>query len=190
MTEFELYLKLGFQHIVDLQGYDHMLFLVALTASYKLKEIRCVVILITAFTIGHSVSLALSTLNYILIPAKIIEFLIPLTILITAIQNLFHRNERQIKFQYEFSLLFGLIHGMGFSNYLKVLLGKETSIIQPLFAFNLGLEIGQLLIISVYFILLYIYHRFIYQDHRYWKMTLSALAGMIAIFLMIETRFW
>jgi len=190
MTEFELFLKLGFQHIIDLQGYDHMLFLLALSASYRIKEWKSVVILITSFTIGHSLSLALSTLNYILVPAEIIEFLIPLTILITAVQNFFPRTARQIKFHYAFSLLFGLIHGMGFSNYLKVLLGKETSIIQPLFSFNLGLEIGQLLIVSIYFILLYIYTRFICQNHRYWKMTISAIAGLIAILLMIETRFW
>lgn len=190
MTEFELYLKLGFQHIIDIQGYDHMLFLLALSASYRIRELRSVVILITSFTLGHSVSLALSTLNYILIQAEIIEFLIPLTILITAVQNFFPRTARQTKFHYGFSLLFGLIHGMGFSNYLKVLLGAETSILKPLFAFNLGLEIGQLLIVSVYFILLYLYTRFIYQDHRYWKMTLSALAGITAVFLMVETRFW
>lgn len=190
MTEFELYLKLGFQHIIDLQGYDHMLFLLALIASYSLKEMKSVIILITAFTIGHSVSLALSTLHYILVPAKIIEFLIPLTIFITAVQNFFPRNGRTTKMHYAFSLVFGLVHGMGFSNYLKILLGKETSIIQPLFAFNLGLEIGQLLIVSVYFILLYLYVRIIYQNYRYWKMALSAFAGIMAVFLMIETRFW
>ncbi len=190
MTEFELYLKLGFQHIIDLQGYDHMLFLLALSASYRIKELRSVVILITSFTIGHSVSLALSTLNYILVPAEIIEFLIPLTILITATQNFFPRTAQQTKFHYGFSLLFGLIHGMGFSNYLKVLLGAETSILKPLFAFNLGLEIGQLLIVSIYFIILYLYTRFIHQNHQYWKISLSAIAGIIAVFLMIETRFW
>lgn len=190
MTEFELYLKLGFQHIIDLQGYDHMLFLLALSASYTIKEWKSVAILITSFTLGHSVSLALSTLKYILIPANIIEFLIPVTIFLTAVQNFFPRTDRQTKFHYAFSLLFGLIHGMGFSNYLKILLGQEESILQPLFAFNLGLEIGQLLIVSIYFILLYIYTRFIYQNHRFWKITISATAGLIAIFLMIETRFW
>lgn len=190
MTEFELYLKLGFQHIIDLQGYDHMLFLLALSASYSIKEWKSVAILITSFTLGHSVSLALSTLRYIVIPAHIIEFLIPVTIFITAFQNFFPRTDRHTKFHYAFSLLFGLIHGMGFSNYLKVLLGNEVSIIKPLFAFNLGLEIGQLLIVGIYFILLYIYTRFIYQNHRFWKMTLSAAAGLIAVFLMVETRFW
>lgn len=190
MTEFELYLKLGFQHIIDLQGYDHMLFLLALSASYRIKEIKSVIVLITSFTIGHSVSLALSTLHFILVPAEIIEFLIPLTILITAVQNFFERTARQTKIHYGFSLIFGLIHGMGFSNYLKVLLGAETSILKPLFAFNLGLEVGQLLIISIYFIILYLYTRFICQNHRYWKMSLSAIAGIVAIFLMIQTRFW
>jgi hypothetical protein len=190
MTEFELYLKLGFRHIIDIQGYDHMLFLLALSASYRIKELRSVVILITSFTIGHSVSLALSTLNYILVSAKIIEFLIPLTILITAAQNFFPSTNRQIKLHYIFSLLFGLIHGMGFSNYLKVLLGLETSIVKPLFAFNIGLELGQLLIVIVYFIILYLYTRLICQNHRYWKMSLSAIAGLVAISLMVQTRFW
>lgn len=190
MTEFELYLKLGFQHIIDFQGYDHMLFLLALSASYRIKEWRSVIILITSFTLGHSVSLALSTLNYVLVPAEIIEFLIPLTILITAVQNFFPRTERQTKFHYGFSLFFGLIHGMGFSNYLKVLLGAETNILKPLFAFNVGLEIGQILIVSIYFIILYLYSRIIHQNHNVWKMALSALAGIVSVFLMIETRFW
>lgn len=190
MTEFELYLRLGFQHIIDLQGYDHMLFLIALGASYRINEIKKIVILISSFTIGHSISLALSTLHYILIPAAIIEFLIPVTILITAIQNFFPRTGKRTKYHYAISLIFGLIHGMGFSNYLKVLLGKESSILEPLFAFNLGLEIGQLLIMSFYFILLYIYSRVLHQKHAYWRMSLSALAGIIAIFLMINARFW
>ncbi|MBN2237381.1 MAG: HupE/UreJ family protein [Bacteroidales bacterium] len=190
MTEFELYLKLGFQHIIDLQGYDHMLFLLALTASYRINELKKVVILITAFTIGHSISLALSTLQFILVPAPIIEFLIPLTIFITSVQNFFPRTEQRTNLLYASSLVFGLIHGMGFSNYLKVLLGQEVSIIQPLLAFNVGLEIGQLLIVSLYFIILYIYTRFICQNHNYWKMGLSALAVIVAVFLMFETRFW
>ncbi|HAG15622.1 MAG TPA: HupE / UreJ protein [Bacteroidales bacterium] len=190
MTEFELYLRLGFKHIIDLHGYDHMLFILSLTASYRIKEIKNVVILITAFTIGHSISLALSTLKFIFISAPIIEFLIPLTILITAVQNFFPQSARKIKMNYAFSILFGLIHGLGFSNYLKMLLGSEISIVFPLLAFNIGLEIGQLLIVGIYFLLLYLYTRFLHQNHHYWKISISAIAGTMAVFLLFETRFW
>lgn len=114
MTEFEMYLKLGFQHIVDFQGYDHMLFLLALSASYTVTEWKRIVILITSFTIGHTVSLALSTLKYVVVPAPIIEFLIPLTIFITAVQNFFPRNTQKTHIHYGIALAFGLIHGMGF----------------------------------------------------------------------------
>ncbi len=149
MQDFYLYFELGWHHILDWQGYDHILFLLALCGIYTVSDWKKVLILVTAFTIGHSITLALSVLNIANVNSGFIEFLIPLTILITAISNITHKKSKpkSLKFKYFLTLCFGLIHGMGFSNYLKSLLGKSSSITLELFAFNLGLEFGQVIIV-------------------------------------------
>ncbi|EDM36027.1 hypothetical protein PBAL39_23507 [Pedobacter sp. BAL39] len=149
MDDFWLYFQLGWQHILDWQGYDHILFVMVLCISYALTDWKKVLVLVTAFTIGHSITLALSVLKFISLNSAIIEFLIPVTILSTAFHNILNKKSagKRTKARYFLALGFGLIHGMGFSNYLKSLLGKNTSIIQELLAFNLGLEAGQVIIV-------------------------------------------
>jgi len=152
MNDFELYFNLGRQHIADWKGIDHILFITALSIRYQFTDWRKLLVLVTAFTIGHSVTLALSVFNLVNISTKWIEFLIPITIIITAISNSFVKKFTfRCKFPliYFFALFFGLIHGLGFSNYLKSLLGKDQNIIVQLFSFNIGLEVGQLLIVSI-----------------------------------------
>lgn len=149
MQDFWLYFELGWQHILDWQGYDHILFVMVLCGTYMLSDWKKVLILVTAFTLGHSITLALSTMKYLSVNTELIEFLIPVTILITAVSNILDKKSkpRRMTFKYIMALIFGLIHGMGFSNYLKSLLGKSTSIVAELLAFNLGLEFGQILIV-------------------------------------------
>lgn len=146
-----MFLHLGIGHIIDFRGYDHILFIVALSAIFLLKDWRKVLVLVTAFTIGHSTTLALATLKIIKYSTALIEFLIPVTIFITALGDFFYKgnefSKSMIRFKYFSALFFGLIHGMGFSNYLRALLGGESSIVLPLFAFNIGLEIGQIIIV-------------------------------------------
>ena len=154
MSEFQAYLQLGFDHITDSKGYDHILFIMALCSVYTLADWKKVIILVTAFTIGHSITLALATLGILKVNADVIELLIPITILFTAILNFFYRSPRDVKklafsSRYPLALFFGLIHGMGFSNYLRSLLGKEADIVTPLLGFNLGLEFGQLIIVFI-----------------------------------------
>jgi hypothetical protein len=151
---FTTYFQLGFEHITDLNGYDHILFLIALCAAYRYTDWRSILILVTAFTVGHSITLALAVLNIIPVNAVWIEFLIPLTIFITALKNIVLQQRNQpiaatTKATYALALGFGLIHGMGFSNFLRSLLGDELTF--PLFAFNVGLEVGQLIIVAVIF---------------------------------------
>jgi len=194
MSQFEAYLRIGFQHIADVTAYDHILFIIALCAIYKASQWRHILILVTAFTIGHSVTLALSTLNYILVPSQIIEFLIPVTILLTALFNVI-RKEGEIstynmRINYGLALFFGLIHGMGFSNYLKELLGKEQNIWQPLLAFNIGLEIGQILIVAIILAISLIFLNGLKVKHREWNLFVSGAAAGIAFILMTETKFW
>ena len=158
MDELILYLRLGFKHIIDLGGVDHILFVLALTLRYVWTDWKKILILVTAFTIGHSLTLALSTLSLIDISVNWIEFLIPVTILITAVSNFWVKDfdfQQRYSAHYGLALFFGLIHGLGFSNYLKSLLGKEASLLGPLFSFNIGLEIGQILIVMVILALSY-----------------------------------
>lgn len=190
MSTTELYLTLGFKHIINIHGYDHIVFVPTLCAAYSFSEIKKVLILVTAFTIGHSVTLALSTLNYIIIPARIIEFLIPVTIFITALSNLFPAKETRQEIIYLVVLCFGLIHGMGFSNYLKQLLGTEVSIVKPLLSFNVGLEIGQILILTIYFFMLWGLLKLVNLKLHVWKIFISGAAAGIALTLIIQNKIW
>lgn len=197
MSLFETYLSLGFKHIADINAYDHMLFLVALCAVYQLRQFKTVLILVTSFTIGHSLSLALSTLNYMLVPTKIIEFLIPVTIFLTCIYNILnnkhthdHTAKQKPGWNYLITLFFGLIHGMGFSNYLKMLLGKEESIVIPLLAFNIGLELGQILIVALILIATFVLLNVIKIKYREWVLIISSAAGTLAFTLIAENKFW
>lgn len=158
MEELLMYGRLGFKHIIDLEGVDHILFVLALTLRYVWSDWKKILVLVTSFTIGHSLTLALSTLSIIDISVNWIELMIPVTILITALSNFWVKDfefKEQNLTHYALALFFGLIHGLGFSNYLKSLLGKEASLLGPLFSFNIGLEIGQILIVGVILALSY-----------------------------------
>ena len=164
MNDFQLFFEIGFKHIADWRGIDHILFVMALCLRYQFADWRKILILVTAFTIGHSITLALSVFNVVQYSVKWIEFLIPVTIVITAISNVFVRKfEYRSRFPaiYFFALFFGLVHGLGFSSYLKSLLGTDKNVAGQLLAFNVGLEAGQLIIVLgvllISFIITYIF---------------------------------
>ena len=186
MSLFEMYLKLGFNHIIDIHGYDHIVFVLALCAGYNLNQFKKIFILITAFTIGHSITLALSTLNVVNVSSNLIEFLIPATICVTAIANIIPFKAKNNRVVYILTLFFGLIHGLGFSNYLKELLGRESNILTPLLAFNIGLELGQLLILAIYFALMFITVQLFRSKSDFWRIFVSGMAFGISVILMIE----
>ena len=194
-SEFLVYLRLGFEHISDLAGYDHILFIAALCAVYQWDQWRQLLWLVTAFTIGHSVTLALATLNVITINDALVEFLIPVTIVITSILNIVeadrdtHRvapTRRSWRIKYALALGFGLIHGMGFSNFLRAVLGAEESIMLPLFAFNVGLELGQLFILFFVLLLALVMVRLVRMQRYDWVLVLSGATAGIALTMMIE----
>ena len=194
MSPFALYFSLGYEHILDPNGYDHVLFIIALCAVYLIRDWKKVLILITAFTIGHSITLALSTMQIINIRADIIEFLIPLTIFITAMSNVLKSkaaiSPRYIQANYFFALFFGLIHGLGFSNYLRSILGKEAEIVSPLLAFNIGLEVGQIIVVAIFLLISFILVDLFGINRRDWRMVISSAIAGIALMLMMETKFW
>lgn len=199
MDEFFIYLRLGFDHITDPAGYDHILFVVALCAIYTIGQWRQVLVLVTAFTIGHSITLALATLRLISYNTELIELLIPITILTTAITNFFY-NEPQNQplptpsklgtpWRYGLALLFGLIHGMGFSNYLRSLLGREAAIVEPLLAFNIGLEIGQLVIVGIVLALAYLVLTVFRWNRLRWTLVVSGIVAGMALSLIINSKY-
>ena len=189
MQDFWLYFELGRDHIADWKGYDHLLFITALCLRYVFKDWKKVLVLVTAFTIGHSITLALSVLNYVNISVKWVEFLIPVTIFITALSNVWQK-EFQFKSKfpliYFFALFFGLIHGLGFSTYLKSLLGKETNIVGELLAFNLGLEFGQILIVAVVLAISWICITLLKFSRREYLLFLSGAIFGLALMMAIE----
>lgn len=192
MTEFGSYFRLGMEHISDLSAYDHIVFLMALVAVYSLQNWKHVVILVTAFTLGHSVTLALAALGYIPIRVELIEFLIPVTIFVTAVYNLWpDKGGRHFKLKYLIAFVFGLVHGVGFSNFFRTLLGSQADIVSPLLAFNLGVELGQLVIVMVALAASYfVVDRWRLLNRRDWTVLLSGAAMGIALILMQETAFW
>lgn len=194
MSQFLLYFDLGLNHILDTKGYDHILFILALCSVYLLRDWKKVLILVTAFTIGHSVTLALSALKIVMVDTSWIEFLIPVTIFITAFINLFRKHftfqTKYIQLNYFFALFFGLVHGFGFSSYLKGLLGREVDILRQLLGFNLGLELGQIIVVIIFLMISFIFVRLFNVSRRDWNLIISSGIIGIAITLMIENKFW
>ncbi|MDZ7647689.1 MAG: HupE/UreJ family protein [Cytophagales bacterium] len=175
-------------------GYDHILFVLALCAVYLIRDWRQILILVTSFTIGHSITLALATLKVINFSAEIIEFLIPLTIFITAAGNLFKSDSSvtntKVQINYLFALFFGLIHGLGFSNFLRALLGKNENIVSPLFAFNLGLEFGQIIVVAIFLTISFVLVELFKVSRRDVRLVLSAAIAGVALVLMKDRIFW
>lgn len=156
MSELWSFIQLGFRHITDLGAADHILFLVALAAIYRLQDWRNALWVVTAFTVGHSVTLALAVTGIVGAPVKLIEFLIPVTIVVTCVENIIvagrDRTRHSRNYRPVFAGVFGLVHGAGFANYLRDLFQDRIAL--PLFGFNAGIEIGQVLVLCIAAVLL------------------------------------
>ncbi|WP_192822027.1 HupE/UreJ family protein [Rufibacter sp. LB8] len=194
-STFFTYLQLGFHHIFDLQAYDHLVFILAMCALYTAYDWRRILVLVTCFTVGHSITLALSTLEIIRFNTAFIELLIPITILLTCFYNFSqmskNRSHASVVFNWSnfYVVAFGLIHGLGFSNYLKSLLGNRENIVLELLAFNVGIELGQLLIVVLVLILSAVLVQAFRLTRRDWILGVSAAAGAIALMLILEQDF-
>lgn len=189
MSDFGLWFVTGLKHIADVNGYDHILYLLVLCGIYEFKEAKRLLILITSFTAGHSITLVLSTLDAIRVNTTWIEFLIPITILITALSNLINAEksaDTSFRMRYAGALFFGLIHGMGFSFLLKSMLGSEENILMPLFAFNLGIEAGQILIVIAVLLFSLLLTSIFGIARRTWNFFISSAVFGIAFLMAIE----
>lgn len=194
MHPFNFYLKLGFEHIADMAAFDHILFLVVLCAVYRIEQWRKILILVTAFTIGHSITLVLVSLDIFSIPSSIIKFLIPLTIFLTAFHNVIGSDTSEkfskMKRNYAMALFFGMIHGMDFSNYFKALIMDPSDIVVPLLGFNIGIELGQLLIVFFIVSIAFLFLNILKVKHREWNVFISGAAAGMSLISMFENGFW
>jgi len=189
MNDVALFFSLGWHHIISWGALDHILFVTALSAIYIFKDWKKVLILVTAFTIGHSLTLALSVYDIIRINNNLVEILIPTTIVITAVFNFFQKSftQKRVQVNYFFALFFGLIHGMGFANSIRFMLPQDEKIALPLLSFNLGLEAGQIVIVLLILSLSYLFIEVLHAPRKVWIYLLSAVA-LIASIQMIAER--
>lgn len=188
MEDFGFYFGLGWEHIISSDALDHQLFIAALAAIYLLKDWKQVLILVTAFTIGHSLTLALSVMDIVRFNRNWVEFLIPCTIVITAVSNLFQKKftPRSIRINYFIALFFGLIHGMGFANSIRPMLAKDQDIFTSLLGFNLGLEAGQIIVVLILLCLSHLVVNIFRANRREWVIFLSAAVFSLALQMVFQ----
>lgn len=195
MSEFWIYFEKGLRHVLNPFAYDHILFLIALTVPYAFKDWKRLLLLVTIFTVGHTLALLLSVFGVIIIKGNLVEFLIPITILIVAFFNLFtagksSKNE-SISVVVFITLFFGIIHGLGFANYFKtILVGSPQSKLLPLAEFALGIEAAQIIVVFVVLILSYIVQTFFRFSKRDWTLVMSSFIIGVVLPMIIESEIW
>ncbi|WP_414000003.1 HupE/UreJ family protein [Flavobacterium sp. W1B] len=195
MSQFWIYFQIGLQHVLDIKAYDHVLFLIALAIPFSFKDWKRIVLLVTLFTVGHTMALLLSVMGIITIKVNVVELLIPITILITAFFNLFtagkSNKKESINLIFFVTLFFGIIHGLGFSNYFKSILGGSTaSKLLPLSEFALGIEAAQIIVVFIVLILSYIVQTVFRFSKRDWTLVMSAFVIGVVLPMIIENEIW
>ncbi len=188
MSDFSFYFAMGWHHIMSWDALDHLLFILVLSAIYLLRSWKQVLILITAFTIGHSLTLGLSVYRIVTVNERLVELLIPFTITATALYNLLQKNfdKRSIRLNYFLALFFGLIHGLGFANSIRFMLAKDQQLVIPLLGFNLGLEAGQTVIVALILLVSYLLVENIQLKRHWWVKGISLSSFFIALKMIVE----
>ena len=191
LDNFWFNVQYGINHVLDFNGYDHVLFLMALTVPYTFRDWKRILILVSTFTLGHTLSLVLAAYDIVSINGNLVEFLIPITILIVALYNIFtagkKSKEQKIGVLFLTTLFFGLIHGLGFAREFKMFIGKAESKVMPLIEFALGIEIAQVIIVFVVLFLGFFTQTIFRFSRRDWVMVLSAIVVGLVIPMLIES---
>jgi hypothetical protein len=195
MSQFWIYFQIGLKHVLDVHSYDHVLFLIALATPFSFKDWKRIVLLVSLFTIGHTMALLLSVFGIIAIKVNVVELLIPITILITAIYNLFTAGQSNRKeglnLIFFITLFFGIIHGLGFSNYFKSILGgSAVSKLLPLSEFALGIEAAQIVVVFIVLIFSYIVQTVFRFSKRDWALVFSAFVIGVVLPMIIGNEIW
>ena len=195
MSEFWIYFNIGLKHVLDINAYDHVLFLLALTVPYDFKDWKKILLLVSLFTLGHTLALLLSVFEIIFIKGNVVELLIPITILITALFNIITSGKSSKKESLTFvafvTIFFGIIHGLGFSNYFKsILSGNATDKLLPLLEFALGIETAQIIVVLVALLLSFVVQTLFRFSKRDWTLTMSAFIIGVVIPMIIQSEIW
>ncbi len=195
MSEFMLYLNVGLKHVLDINAYDHVLFLTALVVPYHFKDWKKIITLVSVFTLGHTLALVLAVFEMVKINVTLVEFLIPITILCTAVYNLFQsgkgKNNASISAAVFVTLFFGIIHGLGFSNYFNsILAGTPSDKIIPMLQFAVGIEIAQLAVVVTVLLISFIVQYFMRNSKRNWILITSSIIIGVVIPMLIESEIW
>lgn len=195
MSEFLIYFQIGLKHVLDIHAYDHVLFLIALSVPFSFNDWKRILLLVTVFTIGHTTALFLSVFGIIAVKVKVVELLIPITILITALYNLFTAGKTSkngsVNLVFIITLFFGIIHGLGFSNYFKTILGgSNLSKLLPMSEFALGIEVAQIVVVFVVLILSYIVQTVFRFSKRDWALVMSAFIIGVVVPMIFGNVFW
>ncbi|MDI9255897.1 MULTISPECIES: HupE/UreJ family protein [Flavobacterium] len=195
MSDFWIYFNIGLKHVLNINAYDHVLFLLALTVPYEFKSWKRLLILVSLFTLGHTLALFLSVFNIVKVQPTWVEFLIPITILITALYNIVISGKSAKKDSLSFTgivtVFFGVIHGLGFSNYFNVLLpGKPTDKLWPLIEFALGIEAAQIIVVLAALLLAYVVQTLLKFSQRDWVLIISAFIVGVVVPLILQSEIW
>ncbi|WP_268848684.1 HupE/UreJ family protein [Flavobacterium aestivum] len=195
MSEFLIYFQIGLKHVLDIHAYDHVLFLIALSVPFSFNDWKRILLLVTVFTLGHTTALFLSVFGIITVKVNVVEFLIPITILTTALYNLFTAGKTSkngsVNLVFIITLFFGIIHGLGFSNYFKTILGgSATSKLLPMAEFALGIEAAQIAVVLVVLILSYIVQTVFRFSKRDWALVMSAFIIGVVLPMILENEIW
>jgi hypothetical protein len=195
MSEFLIYFQIGLQHVLDIRAYDHVLFLMALVTPFMFKDWKRILLSVTLFTLGHTTALLLSVYEIMVIKANVVELLIPITILVTALFNLFTigktNKKESLNLIFFITLFFGVIHGLGFSNYFKTILGgSSNSKLVPLLEFAIGIEAAQIAVVFAVLIVAYIAQRFFKFSKRDWILVGSSFVIGVVVPMILENEIW
>ena len=188
MKDFIFYFKIGWSHIMSQDATDHLFFIAVLAIIYSFANWKKVLVLVTAFTIGHAITLFMSVLDLIRVNSEIVEFLIPCTILVTALMNLVLQKEQGAghSIQYAIALGFGLIHGLGYANYIRMMLSADQQMVWGLFSFNIGLEAGQIVVVGLVLLTVWVSSKIHANAHLRWVSFVSVFVLLFALKLAIE----
>jgi hypothetical protein len=190
MDDFLLYLELGLNHVLDFQGYDHILFLLALLVVFSFKQLRQVIYLVSLFTLGHTLTLALAAYGVLRLDIPLVEWLIPITIAISCVTNILRASKpiapNKLNINLFYALVFGLIHGLGFSNYFRMIIGKTDAKFLPLIEFALGIELAQVIIVLVFLTLWALLTNLTRINRRDWILVISSIILGVVLPMILE----
>lgn len=188
MSDFSMFFGLGWEHIISWDALDHILFILSLALIFRIREWKRVLVMVTGFTVGHFLTLLLSVTDVVRADAAWVEFLIPLTIVIMALYNIFNANLQPASptSPYVLALVFGLVHGLGYANAIRFVLVEDQSLGWSLFAFNLGLEIGQIVVVLTALILGEWVLRYTPLQRRHWVLVLSSAVLLLSLNMVIH----